>query len=78
MSAAAAGGLSRSSGATAGALVKIGSSGTPNLSGGHSGETIGLFNHKGGVGKSTTTAALGWKLAQDGSKVLLVDADSQC
>ena len=39
---------------------------------------ISVFNHKGGVGKTTTTAGLGWKLAQQGKRVLLVDADPQC
>ncbi len=37
-----------------------------------------FFNHKGGVSKTTTTFHLGWKLAQNGSRVLLVDADPQC
>lgn len=39
---------------------------------------ITLFNHKGGVSKTTTTFNLGWKLAEIGHKVLLVDADPQC
>jgi cellulose biosynthesis protein BcsQ len=39
---------------------------------------ITLFNHKGGVSKTTTTFNLGWKLAELGHKVLLVDADPQC
>lgn len=39
---------------------------------------ITLFNHKGGVSKTTTTFNLGWKLAEMGHKVLLVDADPQC
>lgn len=39
---------------------------------------ISLFNHKGGVSKTTTTFHLGWMLAKKGYKVLLVDADPQC
>lgn len=37
-----------------------------------------FFNHKGGVSKTTTTFNLGWKLAEEGFNVLLVDADPQC
>ena len=39
---------------------------------------ISLFNHKGGVSKTTTTFHLGWMLAELGHKVLLVDTDPQC
>lgn len=39
---------------------------------------ISLFNHKGGVSKTTTTFQLGWMLATKGKTVLLVDADPQC
>lgn len=39
---------------------------------------ISLFNHKGGVCKTTTVYHLGWKLMQKKKKVLLVDTDSQC
>ena len=39
---------------------------------------IALFNHKGGVSKTTTTFHLGWMLAEKGKKVLMVDADPQC
>jgi cellulose biosynthesis protein BcsQ len=39
---------------------------------------IALFNHKGGVSKTTTTFNLGWMLSKKGYKVLLVDADPQC
>lgn len=41
-------------------------------------KTIAIFNHKGGVSKTTTAFNLGWKLARKGKRVLLVDADSQC
>lgn len=39
---------------------------------------ISLFNHKGGVSKTTTTYNLGWALAAKGKKILLVDGDPQC
>lgn len=39
---------------------------------------LALFNHKGGVSKTTTTFHLGWMLAQKGLRVVLVDADPQC
>src|ERR1700730_4400240 len=43
-----------------------------------SGVRVALFNHKGGVSKTTTTFNLGWMLASLGHCVILVDADSQC
>jgi len=39
---------------------------------------IGLFNHKGGVSKTTTAFNLGWMLADKQKRVLLVDCDPQC
>lgn len=39
---------------------------------------IAMFNHKGGVSKTTTTFHLGWMLASKGHRVVLVDADPQC
>lgn len=41
-------------------------------------KVITLFNHKGGVSKTTTTVTLGWALAEQGKKVMMVDADAQC
>lgn len=38
---------------------------------------ISISNHKGGVGKTTTTACLGAGLASKGYKVLMVDLDAQ-
>ena len=39
---------------------------------------VALFNHKGGVSKTTTSFHLGWMLAEQGHRVVLVDADPQC
>lgn len=39
---------------------------------------IALFNHKGGVSKTTTAFNLGWAMAERGKKVLIVDGDPQC
>jgi chromosome partitioning protein len=39
---------------------------------------LSLFNHKGGVSKTTTTFGLGWAMAEAGSRVLIVDGDPQC
>lgn len=39
---------------------------------------ISLFNHKGGVSKTTTTYHLSWMLSNLGKKILMVDMDAQC
>jgi cellulose biosynthesis protein BcsQ len=39
---------------------------------------IAFFNHKGGVSKTTSVFHLGWMLAAQGKKVILVDCDPQC
>jgi chromosome partitioning protein len=39
---------------------------------------ITLYNHKGGVSKTTTTFNLATYLADKGKKILMVDADPQC
>ena len=39
---------------------------------------ISMFNHKGGVSKTTTAFNLGWMLARKKKRVLLVDCDPQC
>ena len=41
-------------------------------------KVICLFNHKGGVSKTTTAFNLGWMLATLGKRVVLADFDSQC
>ncbi len=41
-------------------------------------KVISVFNHKGGVSKTTSTFNVGWMLARKGKRVLIVDADSQC
>jgi chromosome partitioning protein len=41
-------------------------------------KSICLFNHKGGVSKTTTSFNVGWSLAVLNKRVLMVDLDSQC
>jgi chromosome partitioning protein len=40
--------------------------------------SICLYNHKGGVSKTTTAFNLGWALSKKNFKVMLVDLDPQC
>jgi cellulose biosynthesis protein BcsQ len=44
----------------------------------HASKRIALYNHKGGVGKTTLTVNISAALAALGKRVLLVDADPQC
>jgi cellulose biosynthesis protein BcsQ len=41
-------------------------------------KVVTLYNHKGGVSKTTTTFNLAHYLAEKGKRVLVVDADPQC
>lgn len=44
----------------------------------HKARRFALFNHKGGVGKTTLTVNISAALAAQGKRVLLVDSDPQC
>src|SRR5947208_8287543 len=44
----------------------------------HRAKRISVYNHKGGVGKTTLTVNIAAALAEQGSRVLLVDSDPQC
>ncbi len=44
----------------------------------HPSKRIALYNHKGGVGKTTLTVNIASALAKAGKRALLIDADPQC
>lgn len=54
-----------------------GDTGTVGKKGGATVKTISVYNHKGGVGKTTITYNLGYALADLGRSVILVDLDPQ-